>query len=191
MTKQNLLEALKAFTEKTVKDLILPVQQQKEDKEPPEPRAAEAHIMGLADFKSAKKKAPYVFHQIITARDWHPEGRPYPSSQAVVRSVFAVYHENNQEGQLALLGLMERLRIALLRQVVVGKQFKLDVKEGVEYLIYPDNIPPFYAGEMISTWILHPVEREVTYGKQGYSNIRKVGPDGHICGGGHYGPQEQ
>ncbi len=64
MTKNNLLETLKGFTEDTVKDLILPVQRQKEDKEPPMPRAPEVHILGLVDISASKKKAPYVFHLV-------------------------------------------------------------------------------------------------------------------------------
>lgn len=194
MTKNNLLEAYKVFTEEVTKDLILPVQQQKSDKEPSAPRAPEVHIMGLSDFSAAKKKAPYVFHQIITAKDWWPPGRSRPESQATVRSVAAVYHENSQEGQLVLLELFERMRIALLKRGIIGRQFRLDYEAGIEYLIYPDNIPPFYAGEMISTWKLPPVEREVNYGKQGYSNIKTGGPGihGFGCpeGGGHYVPQE-
>ena len=190
MTKENLLEAFKAFTVEALKDLILPVQQQKSDKEVPPPRAPEVHIMGLADFTAAKKKAPYVFHQIITAKaQWLP-GQSRPDSQATIRSVAAVYNLNNQEGQLALLELFERMRIALLTKGVIGRQFRLDYEAGVEYLIYPDNIPPFYAGEMVTVWKLPPVEREVKYGKQGYSNIRSKGPKGHECGGEHYGPQE-
>ena len=190
MTKVNLLEALKDFTEQTVSELILPVQMQEEDEAQPLPRAPEVHIMGLEDFNAAKKKVPYVFHQIITAKDQWTPGRSRPDSQATVRSVAAVYNLNNQEGQLALLGLFERIRIALLTKGVIGRQLRLDYEAGIEYLIYSDNIPPFYAGAMISTWKLLPVEREVNYGKQGYSNIRKVGPDGHVCGGEHYGTQE-
>lgn len=159
MIKNNLLDALKAFTEKETDSLILPVQRQKEDRELPKPRPPEVHKMGLPDFKAEKKKAPYIIHQIITARDVQPAGQP-TSSQAVVRSVFSVYHEDGSEGPLALLECMERLRVAMLRQIVVG-QFTLDKEAGIEYLIYPDNIPPFYAGEMVSTWILPPVEREV------------------------------
>ncbi len=195
MTKNNLLEAYKAFTEEVTKDLILPVQQQKSDKEIPLPRAPEVHIMGLVDFTAAKKKVPYVFHQIITAKDQWIPGQPRPDSRATIRSVAAVYNLNNQEGQLALLELLERMRIALLTKGVIGRQFRLDYEAGVEYLIYPDNIPPFYAGEMITVWKLSPVEREVIYGKQGYSNIRSKGPEGHECGGrhqdvSHYGPKE-
>lgn len=76
MTKTNLLEAFKTFTEEVTKDMLLPVQQQKSDKEIPLPRAPEVHIMGLADFTAAKKKAPYVFHQIITAKDQWRAGTP-------------------------------------------------------------------------------------------------------------------
>lgn len=191
MTKTNLLEAFKTFTEEVTKDMLLPVQQQKSDKEIPLPRAPEVHIMGLADFTAAKKKAPYVFHQIITAKDQWLPGQSRPDSQATVRSVAAVYNLNNQEGQLALLELFERMRIALLKKGVIGRQFRLDYEAGVEYLIYPDNIPPFYAGELATVWKLPPVEREVLYGKQGYSNIRSGGPESHHCGGQHYGPKEQ
>ena len=181
MTKANLLEALKTFTEEVTKDLILPVQRQKEDKAPPKPRAPEVHIMGLADFSAAKKKAPYVFYQVITARDQWTPGASRPDSQATVRSVAAVYHQDNKEGQLAILELFERMRVALLKQGVIGGQFKLDYSAGIEYLIYPENIPPFYAGEMITVWKLPLVEREVKYGKQGYSNIKQSGPGGHSC----------
>ena len=181
MTKNDLLETYKRFTEATLNNLILPVQQQREDKIPPGPRAPEVHIMGLEDFSAAKKKAPYIFHQVITARDWWTPGTPRPDSQATVRSVAAVYHLNSQEGQLALLEIFERMRTALLKHGVIGGRFKLDYSEGIEYLIYPDNIPPFYAGEMITVWKLPLVEREVKYGKQGYSNIKQSGPGGHSC----------
>lgn len=160
LTKNELLEALKAFTEDALSGLRLPVEMQEEDEAPLPPRAPEVHTMGLSDYTEAKRKAPYVIHQVITARDVQPPGQQMEST-AVVRSVFAVYHPDGHEGPLALLECMERLRIGLLRQGVVGKQFTLDTKAGVEYLIYPDNIPPFYAGEMASTWNLPPVKREV------------------------------
>ena len=60
-----------------------------------------------------------------------------------------------------LVNLMERLRISLLRKVVIGGQFQLDLEAGLETLIYPDDTAPYYAGEMISTWKLPSVEREV------------------------------
>ena len=57
MTKVVLLEQLKAFTEASVHKLILPVAQQKEDKEPPQPRPAEVYRARLPDGKAAKTRS--------------------------------------------------------------------------------------------------------------------------------------
>ena len=60
-----------------------------------------------------------------------------------------------------LLNLMERFRIKLLREVIIGDQFQLDLESGLESLIYPDDTAPFFAGEMVSVWKMPSVEREV------------------------------
>ena len=87
-----------------------------------------------------------------------------------MRSAFCVYNENEEEGGLMLLNLMERLRIALLRKVVIGRQFKLDLEAGLDTLVYDTAgrpTHPYYLGEMISVWKLpHTIEREVPYGKE-------------------------
>ena len=149
MTRILLLEQLKAFTLEATKNIILPVQMQEEETR-------------LPDGKVYMRDAPYILHQVVTCKDVHQPGRPWPDSSAVVRSVFCVYHPDEQEGGLALLNLMERMRIALMQQVVIGKQFTLDLQEGLESLIYPENSAPFYAGEMISQWKLKSVERKLT-----------------------------
>ena len=60
-----------------------------------------------------------------------------------------------------LLNLMERLRIRLLRQVVIGRRYRLDLEAGLETFIYPDDTAPYFGGEMTSTWHVPGVEREV------------------------------
>lgn len=60
-----------------------------------------------------------------------------------------------------LLNLMERFRIGLLKRVVIGGQFELDLQAGMESLIYPEDTAPYYAGEMVSIWKLPPIKREV------------------------------
>lgn len=74
-----------------------------------------------------------------------------------------------------LLNLMERLRIALLRKVVIGRQFKLDLEAGLDTVVYDAAgrpTRPYYLGEMISVWKLpYAMEREVPYGKQKPSGI--------------------
>lgn len=153
MTAVILLEQLAAFTEEATKDLIMPTKMQSADDEPIF-RSAEVHKMRLPDSRSAKKKAPYIIHQVITGKDT-------TDSSAVVRSIFCVYNEREDEGGLMLLNLMERLRIALLKAGTVGEQFTLDINAGMERMIYPDDTAPFYTGEMISTWKMPRVEREV------------------------------
>lgn len=159
MNKVILLEKLSEFTERATKDIIMPTMPTKESPGPYS-RAAEVHKMRLPDSSAAKKKAPYIIHQVITGKDAQPSGQR-EEAQAVVRSIFSVYNEDEQEGALMLLNLMERLRIELLKSVVIGKQFTLDLEVGIEILIVPDDTAPFYSGEMVSTWKLPNVEREV------------------------------
>lgn len=179
MTTVNLLESLKAFTIETTKDLIMPVKPSEEVEEP-EPRAAGVYTCHLPEFDSIKRKAPCILHQIVTRKDIHLPGEAFPDTAAVVRSAFCVYNEDEEEGGLMLLNLMERLRIALLKKVVLNRQFKLDLQAGLESLVYDSTgrpTHPYYLGEIVSVWrIFHTIEREVNYDRKGYSNIRQPGP---------------
>ena len=159
MTRTALLEQLKDFSKAVTKDIILPTKMEKGDTEKTE-RPADVFLMRLPDSRAATKKAPYILHQLITGNDAQRSGER-AESRAMIRSIFCVYHDNEQEGALALLNLMERLRIELLRKVVIGNQFTLDLEANLETLIYPDDTAPFFAGELISTWKLPAVEREV------------------------------
>ena len=162
MTITALLEQLKAFTEKVTADLIMPTKVQSAD-EAQNYRPADVYLMRLPDGSSATKKAPYIIHQLLTSKDQQPSGERVQSS-ASVRSIFVVYNDDEQEGGLMLLNLMERLRIELLRTGVLDNRFSLDLSEGLEYMVYPDtDTAPFYAGEMSSTWKLIPVQREVDF----------------------------
>jgi hypothetical protein len=162
MTKIILLDRLAEFTAEHTKDIILPVRRQKDDYADPEPRAAAVYKMRLIKEEAAQKAAPYIIHQIITGKDAKPEGERQ-NGCVVVRSIFCVYSDDAQEGSLLLLNLMERLRIAVLKQIVLGKQFQLSLHgdDGLDTLIYPDDTAPYFAGEMMSTWLLPSVEREV------------------------------
>lgn len=162
MTRVILLDRLKEFTEAATRDILLPVKRQKEDSVQPPDAPAAVHRMRLVKSSEAKKAAPYIIHQIITGMDEQPPGG-LPDATTTVRSIFCVYHENEEEGALALLNLMERLRIELLKQVVIGKQFQLDLAAGLESIIYPEDTAPYYAGEMTSVWKLPAVKREVCY----------------------------
>ena len=161
MTKVILLEALKKFTLEATKDIVMPVEPQEEDEGQPAPRPAQIFGMNLPDGASYQREAPYILHQIINSKDVHPPGQIQPIGTAIIRSVFCVYHEDGQEGGLLLLNLMERMRIALMKQVVIGGQFTLDLREELDALFYTEKTAPFYGGEMISQWKMKSIEREL------------------------------
>lgn len=173
MTRITLLEQMKEFSEALTSDLLLPVQMQEEDEEQPPNRAPTVYIPCLPELRAYAQKAPFMTHEIVTGKDKvvdDPHMGKRKISVTVVRSCFCVYHKNEQEGRLALLTLMERMRIGLQEAVVIGKQFKLDLEAGIETLVYPGNpnqtaVSPFYLGEMITTWHLPIIERKVPYGK--------------------------
>lgn len=160
MNRIDLLEQLKALTAVETRDIILPVRLQKGDAEQ-QHRAADVHLMRLPDSSAAQKKAPYIIHQLITGKDAQAPGENC-SASATIRSIFCVFNDSSEEeGALMLLNLMERLRIRLLRQVVLGGRYQLDLAAGLESLVYPDETAPYFAGEMVGTWLLPAIKREV------------------------------
>ena len=160
MTRVWLLESLKARMEQDIKDLIMPVKAQKGDTEE-ETRPAEVWNGRLPDMKSTTKKAPYVLNTILTSRFRQVPGQP-PESLVSVRTVYCVYNSDDHEGALMLLNLMDRIRISLQKNPIVDGKYELNMTEdGITDFVYPDDTAPFFMGEMVTEWIMPPVEREV------------------------------
>ena len=159
MNRAIFLEKLKRFTLDATRDLLLPVRVQSAEETPSE-RPAEVHLMRLPDSEAAKKKAPYIIHQIITGKDVQKPGEQ-AACTTEIRSIFCVYCPDEEEGGMLLLNLMERRRIAWLRQTVLDQRYQLDLEAGLEIILYPDDSAPYYAGEMASRWRLPGIEREV------------------------------
>jgi len=170
-TKVGLLHELKAFTEQTVKDLLLPVKQQSRDERECDPRPASVYLARLPDMTSYQKKAPFILHQAVTSLDeitntnkeTGMQIRRKLKSAGVIRSVFCVYHPDEQEGGMALLNLMEKMRVALLEAPILNQIFELDLDEGLSQMVYPETgergTAPYYLGEMVTTWKLPAVKR--------------------------------
>lgn len=158
MTSVELLDALKIRTEETTAELLMPIKPTKEEPNP-DLRAPAVYKARLPDEKASTKYAPYVLHTVVNT-SYKQEPGNYPVGLVNVRTLFCVYSADEQEGGLHLLNLMERIRIDLMRNPIVGKQFALDPEGGIEQLVYPDDSAPFYLGEMISVWKMPPVKRE-------------------------------
>lgn len=162
MNKIDLLRSIQILTLEETRDIIMPTAPQKDDGDEPKTRTADVHLMRLPDSTAAKKKAPYILHQLVTGKDGQASG-DLPYASAVIRSIFCVYCGDEEEGALMLINLIERLRIRLLRQVVLDQRYQLDLEAGLEMMVYPEDMAPYYAGEMISTWKLPAIKREVNF----------------------------
>jgi len=160
MTSVMLLEALKRRTETATAELLLPVKPTKKEQEP-EIRAPMVYKTRLPDEKASNKYAPYVLHTVVNTSYTQEPGN-LPEGLVNVRTLFCVYSEDEQEGGLNLLNLMERIRISLMAKPILDRQFALDHKGGIEQLVYPDDTAPFYLGEMMTVWKMPPVGREET-----------------------------
>ena len=158
MTSVMLLESLKTRTEAATAELLLPVKPTKKEQEP-EIRAPVVYKMRLPDEKASNKYAPYVLHTVLNTSYKRDPGNP-PDDLVNVRTMFCVYSEDEQEGGLNLLNLMERIRISLMENPILDRQFRLDDEGGIEQLVYPDDTAPFYLGEMMTVWKMPPVRRE-------------------------------
>ena len=129
------------------------------------------YLTRLPDMQSFQKKAPFILHQAVTGEDALAnvnkgtglQIRRELKSVAVIRSVFCVYHPNEEEGGLALLNLMEAMRVGLLLFPLMNNVFELDLDEGISQMDYPETgergTAPYYLGEMVTTWKLPQIKR--------------------------------
>ncbi len=157
----NLLNSLKELCEDAVKNMVLPTAVQKGDTKV-EKRPPEIYKMRLTDSKSYKKFAPYEIIQLVNTNHVQ-KPRDAPRYFATVRFIFCVTCEDEQEGSMMLLDFMETVHARLLNDVRVGKLFLLNVNEPLEMLVYTEDSAPFYGGEMVGTFVLPGIEREVDW----------------------------
>lgn len=164
MTKVELLNALKERMEVDTGNMLFPVRPQKAG-EDAVLKHAEVYCQRLPDTTQPTKKAPYIINSVVNSKHAQSPGEDAATSVTVVRTTFCVYCDDEQEGSLMLLNLMECIRISLLKNPILRKQFLclLDDTDGggIEDLVYPDNLHPYYIGEMITVWDMPRVKREV------------------------------
>ncbi len=167
MSRVKLIHELKLFGEDSVRGIELPVAVQKGDTEI-QNREPRVYMMRLPNSKAAQKLAPYIIIQLVNSNHQREDGGyPDPSYTATVRFIFCVYSPNEEEGAIMLLDLMDRVQEKLLKKIQIGDCFTLDEHQGLESVVYPDDTAPYYAGEMIGTFHIRPIEREVDlFGKE-------------------------
>lgn len=160
MTPTRLLECFQRFAIEQTKDMLLQVKTKLDDKK--ECRPPEVHLMRLPERSAYLTKAPYIILQLLDGKD-DQQTQEQPENLCHVQVVICIYSEDASEGALQVLGVIERLRLPLLRQRVLGKQFSLQMP--MEYQIYPDSEEPspYFLGVMTTIWELPKIEREVIW----------------------------
>ncbi len=162
MTVVALIEALKKLCEEALEGMLLPTSVQSGDKEQIT-RVPEVYRMRLPQSNSAKKLAPYVIIKAAKGSQFLVPGEPKPKHTADVRIVCCVFCGDESLGSMMLLNVMERIRIHLTKQLKVGKAFVLDVNEPFEMIPYDEDTAPYFAGELIGTFQLPPIQQEVNF----------------------------
>ncbi len=160
MNRVMLLEALKVRQAEDLKDLLMPTVPKKD--KPSELRTVEIFKGKLPDRKSETEKAPYIVNAILNSNFFRNPGEE-PTSLVTVRSTLCVYNQNNEEGVLMILNLLERLRISYTKDPILDNTFQMlfDEEHPIQDLVYPDETMPFFMADQVTVWSLPPVEREV------------------------------
>ena len=160
MNRVMLLEALKVRQTEDLNDLLMPTVPKKD--KPSVLRPVEIFKGKLPDRKSETEKAPYIVNAVLNSNFYRNPGEE-PTGLCTIRSTMCVYNENNEEGSLMILNLLERLRISYLKNPIVDGVFELmfDEEHPIQDLVYPDETMPFFMADQVTVWKLPPVEREV------------------------------
>jgi len=157
MTPIFLLDKLQGFIQQKTADIKLEVKTRSGSNEEKE-RSANVYKMGLPKKDDTMQQVPYILLKFLTGIDDKADGEPEKSS-CKVRIIFAVYSEDGQDGPLALLNLILRVRSELEKAVNIGGQFMLE--KPLEYIVYQDTTPPYYMGEIMTNWSVPTIQRDL------------------------------
>jgi hypothetical protein len=160
MTTNEFLDDLCAFMKEATKNLRLPVRPTKEVREPIA-RAPEVYKMRLPDAKSYQDKAPYLINRVVLIEDHQNPGQRGKATCTVCTS-FCVYSDDEMQGALYLLNVIEDVRQAILREQLISNLYQVVMDEGIQSAIYDNQPAPFFIGEMVSVWTIPTIEREVS-----------------------------
>lgn len=147
MTHILLIEQLKLFVQQATANLLLPTSEGNDS-------LLNVYKMHLPEKTNNRKDVPYVIIQIVKSEDSQNEGE-LSASVCSIRFVFAIYSENAEDGQMALLDAISRVRIALLQKQIIGEQFALIHPLSIS--LYPDDDPPYFFGEINTQFSLPPI----------------------------------
>ena len=160
MTAVVLLNQLADFIENAVMDMQLLVPPKKDGKNSkPQRKPPGVYKMRLPERDVADahaKRIPYIVLQVLHGEDTHEQSE---DSTCLIRIIATTYSEDGGAGANDVLNVITRIRIALLEAGVIGEQFHL--RKPLEWIVYPDDVGNYFFAELMSTWEMPPVHRQV------------------------------
>lgn len=152
-----LMEAYQAFIKESLKEMQLLVKPDRFDQLPVR-RAIEVYNMRLKTPQDAAKMVPYVLLQMLNGADVEKENGD-ESHTVEIRAIITVYDQDAEQGTLALMNIIEKLRADLLSTRVIGEHFELE--SPFEWLIYPKESDPYYVAEIATVWSIPAINRYI------------------------------
>lgn len=153
----DLLETLKDFIQDDLKELQFKVKQEEWASSVPLERAIRVYTHMTPTPSDNTEYVPYILLQFVKGSDDEDGETKRPESTVTVRGYIALYDRDAQEGQLALLNILEKLRLDLLSRGVIGGKYEL--LKPFEYRFYDDIVLPYHEAEFSMNWRIQPVKR--------------------------------
>ena len=152
MTAIDLLNVLKTYIEDKLSDMFFPtkfvpsIANNKEVK-------LKVFIMDMT-IDDMKSQAPYILIQFLKSTSSND------SRTGFIRIVVVTYNEDGKEGHLNTLNILERLYIALSKDILIGRKYS--TKQPIEYKLFPEDELHYFIGEMNVSFEMPFITREVT-----------------------------
>ena len=154
LTITNLMQVLKERIQGSIKDLML--EEKTKQGEQRKRRTPVVFVGGLPSKDSETQQVPYILIKALTGTDSQQTGQE-EESECKLRIIVVTYSESPEEGYMDTLNVIDRIRLNLLQERVVGSQFIL--KMPLEFIIYEDDIKPYSIGELITTFEMPAIRR--------------------------------
>ena len=151
MTGLNVLDAAAAFIGTATKDIILTSRERGADNKYIT-RPAHIYKMRLPDKEAETKQVPYILLQLVKGDD------DDKTNKAQIRVVIATFSDEAPEGATNVAVIITRIQTELRKAGFIENKYGV---EKIEYLIYGDELAPYYMGEMMITFDLPTIHREV------------------------------
>lgn len=152
MTPLDLMESLKAYCEDKTKDMLLVARVPDNGTEAGE-RPPRVFIGNLPDKEAEKKEAPYILLKLLTTKDEDEE------STAMVRIIIVTFSEDKQENYIQCLNVVSKIKSSLLEDVVIQERYSC--QKPIESIMYDEDLEVYQIGEIMTTWEMPQVNRDV------------------------------